>query len=207
MLVTPPIKFRFPSDRETWLIDRQFLWGRALLITPILEKVGHTFCICILKIMPECKSRVIFPDFRLMYLGCNCDVSLFPKIKMVRLFQCKQFLIFSSFYFFLLFIFSSFYFFFFLFFSSFSFKKFGNAAAPTFLISNRFMTTSTGQLNYKQLSVLNFVSISNHLKIEKNNNNNKNESSNKSENRCFLSLLSPVLFTLFPYVIKFISSD
>ena len=99
--------------------------------------------------------------------------------------------------FFLLFIFSSFYFFFFLFFSSFLFKKFGNAAAPTFLISNRFMTTSTGQLNYKQLSVLNFVSISNHLKIEKNNNNNKNESSSKSENRCFLSLSFLPFFSRF----------
>ncbi|KAG8446519.1 hypothetical protein GDO86_014104 [Hymenochirus boettgeri] len=27
----------FPSDPNTWTIDRQFLWGEALLITPILE--------------------------------------------------------------------------------------------------------------------------------------------------------------------------
>lgn len=30
-------KFRFPEDRNTYSIDRQFLWGRSLLITPVLE--------------------------------------------------------------------------------------------------------------------------------------------------------------------------
>uniref|UniRef100_A0A8C5WMS8 Lysosomal alpha-glucosidase n=1 Tax=Leptobrachium leishanense TaxID=445787 RepID=A0A8C5WMS8_9ANUR len=28
----------FPSDQNTWTIDRQFLWGEALLITPVLEE-------------------------------------------------------------------------------------------------------------------------------------------------------------------------
>ncbi|XP_040291053.1 lysosomal alpha-glucosidase-like [Bufo bufo] len=28
----------FPSDRNTWTIDRQFLWGEALYITPVLEE-------------------------------------------------------------------------------------------------------------------------------------------------------------------------
>ncbi|KAM4692298.1 lysosomal alpha-glucosidase [Rhinophrynus dorsalis] len=28
----------FPSDLNTWTIDRQFLWGEALLITPVLEQ-------------------------------------------------------------------------------------------------------------------------------------------------------------------------
>ncbi|XP_053562416.1 lysosomal alpha-glucosidase [Bombina bombina] len=28
----------FPSDPNTWTIDRQFLWGEALLITPVLEQ-------------------------------------------------------------------------------------------------------------------------------------------------------------------------
>ncbi|KAM5135364.1 lysosomal alpha-glucosidase-like [Mantella aurantiaca] len=28
----------FPSDPNTWTIDRQFLWGEALLITPVLEE-------------------------------------------------------------------------------------------------------------------------------------------------------------------------
>ncbi|XP_066442877.1 lysosomal alpha-glucosidase-like [Eleutherodactylus coqui] len=31
----------FPSDRNTWTIDRQFLWGEALFITPALEE-GQT---------------------------------------------------------------------------------------------------------------------------------------------------------------------
>ncbi|XP_032896705.1 lysosomal alpha-glucosidase-like [Amblyraja radiata] len=29
--------FEFPEDRNTYSIDRQFLWGRSLLITPVLE--------------------------------------------------------------------------------------------------------------------------------------------------------------------------
>ncbi|XP_056405889.1 lysosomal alpha-glucosidase-like isoform X1 [Hyla sarda] len=31
----------FPSDKNTWTIDRQFLWGEALYITPVLEE-GET---------------------------------------------------------------------------------------------------------------------------------------------------------------------
>ena len=30
--------FRFPSDLNTYEIDRQFLWGPALLVTPVLEE-------------------------------------------------------------------------------------------------------------------------------------------------------------------------
>ena len=28
---------RYPKDLETRSIDKQFMWGRALLITPVLE--------------------------------------------------------------------------------------------------------------------------------------------------------------------------
>ncbi|PIO38202.1 hypothetical protein AB205_0205280, partial [Aquarana catesbeiana] len=28
----------FPTDPNTWTIDRQFFWGEALLITPVLEQ-------------------------------------------------------------------------------------------------------------------------------------------------------------------------
>ena len=31
---------RFPTDNKTWTIDRQFLWGSALMIVPILEQVS-----------------------------------------------------------------------------------------------------------------------------------------------------------------------
>ena len=37
---------RFTSDSATWNIDRQFLWGPALLISPALEKVGILLCQC-----------------------------------------------------------------------------------------------------------------------------------------------------------------
>ena len=30
---------RFPDDANTWAIDRQLLWGSALLISPVLEEV------------------------------------------------------------------------------------------------------------------------------------------------------------------------
>ncbi len=31
---------RYPVDSNTYNIDHQFLWGDALLISPVLEKVG-----------------------------------------------------------------------------------------------------------------------------------------------------------------------
>ena len=30
---------RFADDKDTWEIDRQFLWGQSLLISPVLEEV------------------------------------------------------------------------------------------------------------------------------------------------------------------------
>ena len=30
---------RFADDKVTWEIDRQFLWGPSLLISPVLEEV------------------------------------------------------------------------------------------------------------------------------------------------------------------------
>uniref|UniRef100_UPI00398F668E maltase-glucoamylase n=1 Tax=Pristiophorus japonicus TaxID=55135 RepID=UPI00398F668E len=35
--VVRPLLHEFPSDNATWTIDRQFLWGPALLITPVLD--------------------------------------------------------------------------------------------------------------------------------------------------------------------------
>ncbi|KAM4663585.1 lysosomal alpha-glucosidase [Discoglossus pictus] len=36
--VARALLIEFPSDPNTWTIDRQFLWGEALLITPVLEE-------------------------------------------------------------------------------------------------------------------------------------------------------------------------
>ncbi|KAG8565064.1 hypothetical protein GDO81_012695 [Engystomops pustulosus] len=36
--VARPLFVEFPSDRNTWTIDRQFLWGEAIYITPVLEE-------------------------------------------------------------------------------------------------------------------------------------------------------------------------
>nr|XP_005999031.1 PREDICTED: lysosomal alpha-glucosidase-like [Latimeria chalumnae] len=35
--VATPLFFQFPEDITTYSIDRQFLWGRSLLVTPVLE--------------------------------------------------------------------------------------------------------------------------------------------------------------------------
>ncbi|XP_070581151.1 lysosomal alpha-glucosidase-like [Ptychodera flava] len=35
--VARPLFFEYPSDRSTYSIDKQFLWGEALLITPVLQ--------------------------------------------------------------------------------------------------------------------------------------------------------------------------
>ncbi|KAM9296846.1 lysosomal alpha-glucosidase-like [Gastrophryne carolinensis] len=37
-LVIRALFTEFPSDRNTWTIDRQFMWGEALLITPVVEQ-------------------------------------------------------------------------------------------------------------------------------------------------------------------------
>ncbi|PIK61599.1 putative sucrase-isomaltase, intestinal [Apostichopus japonicus] len=38
--VVRPLMFEFTSDSETWGIDRQFLWGPGLMITPVLDEGG-----------------------------------------------------------------------------------------------------------------------------------------------------------------------
>ncbi|XP_057698351.1 lysosomal alpha-glucosidase [Corythoichthys intestinalis] len=35
--VARPLIFEFPKDTKTYKIDKQFLWGRSLLVTPVLE--------------------------------------------------------------------------------------------------------------------------------------------------------------------------
>ena len=37
------VAFRFPNDKETYPMDKQFLLGPALLITPVLVQVGSAF--------------------------------------------------------------------------------------------------------------------------------------------------------------------
>ncbi|XP_059187897.1 sucrase-isomaltase, intestinal isoform X2 [Centropristis striata] len=40
--VIRPLLHEFVDDKATWTIDRQFLWGPALLITPVLEEGART---------------------------------------------------------------------------------------------------------------------------------------------------------------------
>ncbi|XP_063062788.1 lysosomal alpha-glucosidase [Engraulis encrasicolus] len=35
--VATPLMFQFPTDQRTYGIDKQFLWGKALLVTPVLD--------------------------------------------------------------------------------------------------------------------------------------------------------------------------
>ena len=38
--VSKIINFRFPTVTETFGIDRQFMWGPGLMISPVLEEVS-----------------------------------------------------------------------------------------------------------------------------------------------------------------------
>ncbi|XP_042747732.1 maltase-glucoamylase, intestinal-like [Lagopus leucura] len=38
--VARPLMHEFYSDEATWDVDKQFLWGPALLITPVMDPVG-----------------------------------------------------------------------------------------------------------------------------------------------------------------------
>ncbi|XP_028912852.1 lysosomal alpha-glucosidase isoform X1 [Ornithorhynchus anatinus] len=42
--VARPLFFEFPTDPNTWTVDRQFLWGAALLITPVLDSGKTEVC-------------------------------------------------------------------------------------------------------------------------------------------------------------------
>lgn len=42
LLLCPSHIRRFYTDELTWDIDRQFLWGPGLLISPVLDPVGPT---------------------------------------------------------------------------------------------------------------------------------------------------------------------
>jgi len=44
--MNPSRWFRFYSDEATWDIDQQFLWGPALLITPVMDPVGVAALLC-----------------------------------------------------------------------------------------------------------------------------------------------------------------
>ena len=67
--------YRFTSDPEVLSIDRQFLWGAAFLITPVLEQV-HVAVILIvhvqvcrltgprLLINMMCNVHIVVPCFR-----------------------------------------------------------------------------------------------------------------------------------------------
>jgi alpha-glucosidase (family GH31 glycosyl hydrolase) len=37
-MVARPLLSVFPSDRNTWTNGNQFMWGRALLISPVLDE-------------------------------------------------------------------------------------------------------------------------------------------------------------------------
>uniref|UniRef100_A0A8D0F190 P-type domain-containing protein n=1 Tax=Strix occidentalis caurina TaxID=311401 RepID=A0A8D0F190_STROC len=40
--VMRPLLHEFYAEEATWSVDKQFLWGPGLLITPVLDPVGHT---------------------------------------------------------------------------------------------------------------------------------------------------------------------
>uniref|UniRef100_A0A3B5B509 P-type domain-containing protein n=1 Tax=Stegastes partitus TaxID=144197 RepID=A0A3B5B509_9TELE len=51
--VVRPVMHEFYSDNSTWTVDRQFLWGKYLLITPVLEPgVEHVWAY-----IPDAKCR------------------------------------------------------------------------------------------------------------------------------------------------------
>uniref|UniRef100_A0A8B9UIY3 P-type domain-containing protein n=1 Tax=Anas zonorhyncha TaxID=75864 RepID=A0A8B9UIY3_9AVES len=49
--VARPVLHEFYSDEATWSVDRQFLWGPGLLISPVLDQVGFTVSIFITEIL------------------------------------------------------------------------------------------------------------------------------------------------------------
>uniref|UniRef100_A0A669QJ58 Uncharacterized protein n=1 Tax=Phasianus colchicus TaxID=9054 RepID=A0A669QJ58_PHACC len=44
--VARPLMHEFYSDEATWGVDKQFLWGPALLITPVMDPVGDAALVC-----------------------------------------------------------------------------------------------------------------------------------------------------------------
>ncbi|KAJ7393936.1 hypothetical protein OS493_003605 [Desmophyllum pertusum] len=59
--VVRPLMHEFADDKGTWKIDRQFLWGASLLISPVLDQVNDG-TICYLKNKARQTVDAYFPD-------------------------------------------------------------------------------------------------------------------------------------------------
>ena len=91
--------FRFSTDANTWDIDRQFLWGAALLISPILDEVKEASISYVMLLNKQFllttfqyTRAILFWKFEwpnLKYIisiaGCNRIIFLCPKCNMVQL--------------------------------------------------------------------------------------------------------------------------
>lgn len=68
---------RFYSDNTTWTVDRQFLWGKHLLITPVLDPVSqhpeHIHNIRSFKYMRSFKVylHVLYCHIKTAHIACS----------------------------------------------------------------------------------------------------------------------------------------
>lgn len=90
----------FPTDHVARNIDRQFMWGDALLVTPVLEQARHVtvstcvvaqrrkapFLFCIVGSRHKYITRPIFRFFDVVVIDSGCEVCgrLLPGRRLVR---------------------------------------------------------------------------------------------------------------------------
>ena len=74
MRYTTIVLFRFSTDANTWDIDRQFLWGAALLISPILDEVKDASISEVMFILNQQLLFTIFQHARYSYESVHCKI-------------------------------------------------------------------------------------------------------------------------------------
>ncbi|XP_038077866.1 sucrase-isomaltase, intestinal-like [Patiria miniata] len=79
--VVRPLMHEFTSDSATWDIDRQFLWGPALLISPVLDKDMETVDVYI----PEGPWYVYKTGHQLLRTQENQHVSMYTPMNEINL--------------------------------------------------------------------------------------------------------------------------
>lgn len=62
------ISFRFTSDSNTHNVDKQFLWGPAFLITPVIDQVYQCFNFVLFNCQCDNKKRLKIVNNTVYYL-------------------------------------------------------------------------------------------------------------------------------------------
>ncbi len=74
---------RFPTDQQTWSNGRQFMWGDALLISPVITEVIVVMLTVVAMVMDNVENFLSINY--LLFIECDQCYCILPSSQMVRL--------------------------------------------------------------------------------------------------------------------------